>query len=153
MKKTKDFKSSNGFTLIELLVVIAIISILAAIALYSATQYINKGRDATIKGNLSILVTAGELWYDRNESSYATFCNLNDGSPAVKKAFSEIPTVEADRHCNSVETAWAVCAKLFVESDKAYCVDNKGNQKEINNTDCTVSTTNCCFMGITNCVP
>lgn len=132
-----------------MLVVIAIIAILAAIALYSATQYINKGRDATIKGNLVVLVTAGELWYDRNGSSYATFCSDSD---AVEKALSEIPST--DKWCNKTSegTAWAACAKLFVYPDKAYCVDNKGNQKEIDNSDCTVNTTNCCFTGITNCI-
>ena len=142
------FLKSRGFTLVEILVVIAIITILAAIVLYSATQYINKGRDATIKGNLVVLVTAGELWYDRNSSKYAGFC----GSNAVEKAFSEIPTVEADRHCNSVDTAWAACAKFFVYPDKAYCVDNKGNQKEINNSFCTTSITNCCVGDVSNCV-
>lgn len=144
-----NFKKDKGFTLVEILVVIAIIVILAVIALYSAIQYINKGRDATVKGNLVVLVTAGELWYDRNNSSYATFCS----SATVTKALSEIPS--ANKWCNKTPegTAWAACARLFVYPLKAYCVDNKGNQKEINNSDCTVSTTNCCFAGITNCIP
>ena len=137
MKKTKDFKNSTGFTLTELLIVIAIIAILAAVVLYSTTQYINKGRDATIKGRLVVLITAGELWYDRNESIYTGFCN----SSAVTKAFSETQSV--DEYCNDTSTAWAVCAKLFVYPDKAYCVDSKGNQKEINNSDCTNTILNC----------
>lgn len=147
-----NFKKNTGFTLVEILVVIVIIAILASIVLYSARQYINKGKDATIKGNLVVLVTAGELWYDRNNSSYAGFC----GSDAVKRALDQIPSVVGDKHCNVKTpegTAWAACAREFVDDTKAYCVDNKGNQQEINNSNCTVSTTNCCFAGITNCIP
>ncbi len=150
MKRTQDFKNSAGFTLVEMLVVIAIISLLASFVLYSATQYINKGRDATIKGNLAILITAGELWYDKNDSSYTGFCV----SGAVTKALSEIPTADADKHCyvNSSNTAWGTCAKEFVYNTKAYCVDNKGNQKEIDIANCTNTITNCCF-GAANCIP
>ena len=146
-------KKQKGFTLIEMLIVIAIIAILAALILYSATKYINKGRDATIKGKLVILVTAGELWYDRNDSSYINFCNSNL-SNAVKAVWEDIPSASEDKHCNvkDIGTAWAACARLFEYSDKAYCVDNKGNQKEINNSNCTIDTTNCCFDGITNCI-
>lgn len=130
---------SKGFTLVEILVVIAIIAILAAIVLYSATQYINKGRDATIKGSLVVLVTAGELWYDRNESKYTGFCDSID----VTKAFDETPT--NDEYCNDTSTAWVACSKLFVptDPDEAYCVDSKGNQKEIDNSFCTASITKC----------
>ena len=46
-------QKSKGFTIIELLVVIAIIAVLAAIVLVNVTQYINKGKDAAIKGNLT----------------------------------------------------------------------------------------------------
>lgn len=145
MKKIKKFNNNYGFTLVEILVVIAIIAILAVIALYSVTQYINKGRDAIIKGNLVVLVTAGELWYDRNNSSYVKFCNPIDGSNDVKKARAVLTEQGTTLVCNvnSVSTAWAACAKLFVYPDKAYCVDNKGNQKEINNSACTNSITNC----------
>ncbi|MEK7540832.1 MAG: type II secretion system protein [Patescibacteria group bacterium] len=147
----------KGFTLIEMLVAIAIIVILASVALYSVTKYIDKGRDATIKGRLVTLVTAGELWYDRNNSSYASFCDPNL-SIAVKIVWDEIPSATADKHCNikitnNVGVAWAACARFFVYPDKAFCVDNKGNQKEINNSDCTVATTNCCFAGVANCIP
>lgn len=136
-----------------MLVAIAIIVILASTILYSVAKYIDKGRDATIKGRLVTLVTAGELWYDRNNSNYANFCDPNL-SNAVKIVWDEIPSAIADKHCNvrNQGVAWAACAKFFVYPDKAFCVDNKGNQKEINNSDCTISATNCCFAGVTNCI-
>lgn len=155
-------KKNVGFTLVEMLVVIVIITILASVVLYSATKYINKGKDAAIKGNLAVLVTAGELWYDRNNSTYTGFC----GSPAVMKALTEPPPLvvpgrrtnpdrKCNAHCAQLDecTAWAVCSKEFVDNNLAYCVDSKGNQKEIYNSDCTSSTVNCCFAYVTNCIP
>ncbi|MBI2050091.1 MAG: type II secretion system protein [Candidatus Staskawiczbacteria bacterium] len=135
-------KLIRGFTLVEMLVVIAIIVVLASFVLYNVMQYIDKSKDATLKSNLAVLITAGELWYDRSSSSYVGFC----GSTAVAKALSEPPPVSSsDRKCNvnPEGTAWAVCAREFVNSAKAYCVDNKGNQKEIDSSLCTDSITNC----------
>ncbi|OGZ71400.1 MAG: hypothetical protein A2904_01895 [Candidatus Staskawiczbacteria bacterium RIFCSPLOWO2_01_FULL_33_9] len=143
---------TKAFTLIELLVVIAIIAILSSVILYSATQYINKGKDANIKGNLAVLITAGEVWYDKNNSSYGGFC----GSAVVVNTLSQIPGAGADKNCNvktPEATSWAACAREFVDSQRAYCVDSKGNQKDINNSDCTSQITNCCFAGIVNCIP
>ncbi len=148
----KKFQNNYGFTLIELLVVLAIISLLAMITLYSAMQYINKGKDATVKGNLAILVSAGELWYDKNNSSYVGFC----GSATVLRSLSQVPSVDADKHCyvKPSNTAWATCAREFVDNTKAYCVDSKGNQREIDNINCTSTIMNCCFGVVNvNCIP
>ena len=139
---------TKGFTLVEMLVVIAIISILAAVVLYSSTKYINKGKDASVNGNLAILITAGEVWYDKNSSTYTGFC----GSDIVVKTLSQVPSAPADKYCNNTGTAWAVCAKEFVDKTKAYCVDNKANQTEIDFVNCRNTITNCCF-GASNCIP
>jgi len=144
---------NKGFTLIELLIVIAIIAILTAIVLYSATQYIARGKDASIKGKLAVLVSAGELWYDKHESSYVGFCGDDYNVTPVTKAFDDAPSIPEDEYCKVNDgIAWAACAKLFVPTNKAYCVDNKGNQKEINNDDCTTEIINCCVTGVTNCI-
>ncbi len=151
MKKIK-LKEQKGFTLVELLVVISIIAILASIVLYGSMQYISKGKDASVKGNLTVLITAGEVWYDKNASSYAGFC----GSAVVLRSLSQIPSASGDKYCNVKTpegTSWAACARQFIDSNKAYCVDSKGNQKDINNSDCNSQITNCCFIGITNCIP
>lgn len=143
---------TKAFTLIELLVVIAMIAILSSVILYNVTQYMDKVKDATVKGNLTVLITAGEVWYDKNDNSYAGFC----GSAVVVRVLSQVPSANADKYCNvktSEGTTWAACAREFVNNQKAYCVDNKGNQKDINNSDCSNITTNCCFSGITNCIP
>jgi len=152
----KQIRNNKAFTLIELLVVIAIIAILAAIVLFGATQYINKGKDAKVKGNLAILITAGEVWYDKTSNgTYEGFCD----SETVANTLSNVPSGDTEKGCaiSVGNTAWSVCAKEFVNNAKAYCVDNKGNQKEINYTDCANiingSVSNCCFVGINNCIP
>lgn len=151
LKGKKDGKWHTGFTLIELLVVMVIIVILASVILYSAIQYIDKGKDAAIKGYLAVLVAAGEVWYDKSNSSYDGFCD----SAAVIKALDETPTVVGDEKCNinSQKTAWAVCSREFANNTKAYCVDSKGNQKEIDNSYCNSSITNCCVGVTTYCIP
>ncbi len=129
-------KNNKGFTLIELLVVIAIIGILSSIVLFSVTQYINTSKDASISGNLATLIPAGEVWYNINGDKYTDFCT----SDVAKKAFSQIPPLSSSNCtgpcCKDSQDKWAACAQEFRNNAKAYCVDSRGVQKEINNLDC-----------------
>jgi len=138
------FMNSKGFTLIELIVVIAIIAVLSGIVLLSVTQYINIGKDSNVKGNLSVLITDGEAFYNGNGNSYnngvvngvdTSFC----ASGAVQNAWTQIPT-GSTHYCNASSTAWIACAQEF-SNTKYYCVDNTGIEKEI--------TTSC--AGLTSC--
>ena len=130
----KDRINNAGFTLIELLVVVAIISILSSIILFSVTQYINRGKDASVSGNLVVLVPAGEVYYDNNDSSYDGFCS----SSVVTNALSQITS--ATKYCSASNNAWAACGQLFANNLKAYCVDSRGVKKEIDNSACVVMT-------------
>ena len=76
----------KGFTLIEIIVVMAIIAVLYGIILFSVNLYISKGKDSNVSGNLAILVPAGEVWYNAN-NSYAGFC----GSSTVLNAILQMP--------------------------------------------------------------
>jgi len=128
----------NGFTLIELLVVIAITAILSAIVLFTVKDYINKGKDASVKGNLAVLVTDGEAWYDRNNNSYDEFC----GSQAVRNAIISVPST-VNCKVNDEGNAWAACAQEFSDGEKAYCVDSTGTKTDIDNSACTEDITVC----------
>lgn len=128
---------SKGFTLIELLVVISIISILSAVVLFGVTDYINKGKDAAVQGNLVVLVTAGEVWYDSNNNSYAGFCN----SKVVENARTSVPSTVC---CNESSNAWAAWAQEFTNKSKAFCIDSTGIKKEITtDTDTCAIFTSC----------
>lgn len=146
MKKIN--KNNFGFTLVEMLVVLAVVSVLITMVVYSSKQYIGKGKDATIKGNLAILITAGEVWYDKNNNSYDGFC----ASSVAAKSLNEISS--ADKYCNEAvnDRSWAACASEFVDDTIAFCVDSKGNQKEISNHDCDNNITNCCIGNPPGCI-
>ena len=148
----------KGFTLVELLVVIAIIVILSGIILYSVTQYINKGKDANISGNLAVLIPAGEVFYTVENGAYNDgyngFCDPSKNS-VIKNAVLKMPQ-NSSGDCLSGLTpgvccyvatpyydSWAACAKEFTNNAKALCVDSRGVQEEIDNSYClnTLNTT------------
>lgn len=134
--------------MIELLVVIAIMATLSTIVLFGITQYINKGKDASINGNLAILVTAGEVYYKANNDDYRGFCESN----VVINAFSQTPSIASSNCflagkgipcCNDGLNQWASCGKEFSDSEKAYCVDSRGIKKEIEAINCISSIIQC----------
>ncbi|MGA2418055.1 MAG: type II secretion system protein [Candidatus Staskawiczbacteria bacterium] len=151
---------NKGFTLIELIVVIAIIAVLSGIILFSVTQYISKGKDSNISGNLAVLVPAGEVFYNGNGSSYNdnqghNFCDPGVNS-VISNAISQMPqrnfgdcwsqnntntTNPAGLCCyaSSDGNSWAACAQEFTPQNPpmAYCVDSRGVKEEITNSDCT----------------
>jgi len=141
---------NKGFTLIEIIVVIAIISILSGIILFSVTQYINKGKDSNIAGNLAVLVPAGEAYYNARPNSYEGFCE----SSVVNNAKTQMPDNPSGSCsdnpkgvCCHVEDpyfqAWAACAPEFTDSSSAYCVDSRGMKKHIGLSSCTANITKC----------
>lgn len=144
----------KGFTLIELLVAIAIVGILSGIILFTITQYINKGKDSNISGNLAVLVPAGETYYNSNNSSYEGFCN----SSVVKNVILQLPKNPLSKACydetnnqsglcchvdDQNKNRWAACAQKFSNPDEAFCVDSRGVKREIDITDCINTIVQC----------
>lgn len=139
--------SVRGFTLVEMLVVIAIIAVLSAIILFSITQYISRGKDSTVKGNLAVLIPAGEAFYNHNSSGYQGFCDTAL-STEWQKAYNEMPKPEGwVPRCNvspfEPYIEWAACSRLFSDNTKSFCVDSQGIKKEILNTQCESLGTQC----------
>lgn len=148
----------KGFTLIELTIVLAITAILAGIVLFSVQQYIKIGKDANVAGNIAILIPSGEAWYN-DGNTYADFCDPS-GNSVIKNAISQMP-YNADGPCfddvpiaswdtneddgnpaglccyvNAGGDEWVACIPKFSDTDKAFCVDSRGVQKEIDVGDC-----------------
>jgi len=160
----------NGFTLIELIVVIAIIAVLSGIILFSVTQYINKGKDSNISGNLAILVPAGEVFYNSNGNSYnntnnippTNFCDPQINS-VIKNTISQMPDQSPGAPCYSAispyvlnsnpkgvccyaaSQAWVAYAREFANPSNIYCVDSRGMKEDtsINNISTINSTFQC----------
>lgn len=141
----------NGFTIIELIVSLTIVSMLSLIIMFSITQYASKGRDANVKGNLAVLIPAGESYYnienELNGDGYTGFCT----STAVANVYDQLVVPNPINNCSSdpdhpglccnVNTpegdSWAACAQEFADSTKAYCVDSRGVKRQICNSSCT----------------
>jgi prepilin-type N-terminal cleavage/methylation domain-containing protein len=79
----------SGFTLIELMIVVAIVGILGAIALPKFAELITKSRESNLKGSLSSMRSAVQIYYASGEGIFPN--NLSD--LAVNGTFiDKVPT-------------------------------------------------------------
>ena len=122
---------NKGFTIIELIVVIAIIAVLAAIVLVNVTQYIAKGKDASIKGSMSSMATIAAAFYDGHSSNFLA----NGGSASSINDSAFIAGVAAVNNANGdsndvvvrvIAGSWCVESKLNDSSAGNWCVDAQG---------------------------
>lgn len=125
--------TSKGFTIIELLVVVAIIAVLAAIVLVNVTGYINQGKNAAIKGNLSTALTNAAVFYNTN-SAYTNYCTDATYTP-VRDAVNAI--VGANPTCTATATAWCACSAMKLTTaepaNSTFCIDSTGYKKVTQN--------------------
>ena len=152
MELLEPFKSmeNKGFTIIEIVVAIAIIAVLSAIVLFGITEYINKGKDSSIAGNLSVLIPAGEVYYNGN-GSYEGFCDPEQNS-VIKNTLAQMPQnpngycladgpslgagLTSGSCCSANGQVWMAFMREFGNSAMARCVDSRGVQKEANIDEC-----------------
>jgi len=148
-------KIDRGFTLIELLVVIAIIGILSAVVLASLNTARSKGNDATIKSNLSTVLTQSVMYYDTNMKYGTNAAAAGPTSAACTLATSmffldanvKAAIAQADQAAGgtagtiskticAIEATgssqdWAVYVPLFnnTGSNTGFCIDSRGMKK------------------------
>ena len=129
----------KGFTIIELIVVIAIIAVLAAIVLVNVTQYIAKGKNSSIKGNMATILTNSAVWYDQNNSTFTGFTTSAGYTQPLASATGNgatfgTPVANATNFCL---TATALNVTNSEPSTTAYCVDSTGNKVQRIGVVCT----------------
>lgn len=137
---------SKGFTIIELIVVIAIIAVLASIVLVNVTQYIAKGKDSSIKGNLATILTNGAIWYDGHASVFTGFdadATYTNPATAISNANGSVaPTITF----STAVDAFCACSPLNIKvgtDSQYYCVDSTGKKKQVA-TACATE----CVLGV-----
>lgn len=91
----------RGFTLIELMIVVAIIGILAAIAIPKFADLISKSREGAIKGQLSSVRSAINVYYSDNEGIYPT----DTLDVLVPKYIKSIPLIHFTGHAGAAAVA------------------------------------------------
>jgi len=99
----------------------------------------NKARDFAIKGELSGMRVAAELWFIDHEDSYNGFCKgLN-----AQESMAFIADNEKIALCDDTVTTWAAFAPLYDTTAQCFCVDSRGTAKALN-TSCTKTAVTVC---------
>ena len=131
--------------MIEILVVITIIAILAAIVVTNVTQYLNRGKNAAVKGNLSTALTNSAVYFNEN-GNYTDYCTSANYINPEAEANSASGSVAIGK---CTDTAFCSCSPLRVTAEEGpgstFCVDSSGF-KGVSTTDCS---TRCTDLG--NC--
>jgi len=131
---------NKGFTIIELIVVIAIIAVLASIVLVNVTQYINKGKNAAIKGNLSSAMVNAATYFDATPAG--TGASFLETTPVTNiKNAVEAPNVGSNVSTGDSTLAtnvqqWCICAEIIPTGTTVFCVDGSGAKAEITAENC-----------------
>ncbi len=70
-------RNQKGFTLMELMVVIVIIAVLAAVAVPLYINYVNDAKRSEAKGAIGAIITAEQVYFQKNGAFTNSLANLN----------------------------------------------------------------------------
>jgi len=141
-------RNQKGFTIIELIVVIAIIAVLAAIVLVNVTQYVAKGKNSAIKGNMASLMTNAATYFDENPgktgSDFVGNSTVGCGTNSpIKNAVTGAGGNLVCYGSTDSESWCATSSLLGNESAQSWCVDSTGYKGYKGSDGCTTSKFTC----------
>lgn len=118
-----------GIILAAILPIIAGMGILTAITLASLNVAREKGADASIKANLSMVRPQAELVYDSNNNSYATICT---DPTIVTGLYQAENSAKTKGVCNANKDAYAVYVPLKkpTAQNTGWCVSSTEGLRE-----------------------
>lgn len=133
-----------GFTVIELVVVVAILAVLATVVAINVISYLDKARDATIKGNMQTIASSATAFFEREGNFNNIFVAANN--PTAINAMQSINDITSPNAVSAIlktdNSSWCVCSVLTKRggsqgtSLNTYCVDSSGHRSESSPT-CT----------------
>jgi hypothetical protein len=98
----------------------------------NSNPYFKKGQDASIKGNLSVLLTSSAVYYNKNKN-YDNWC-ISEDYVAVKEEIDDTygEGSKVVCKCNTANCALAKkwCVSALPNSGEYYCVDSSGIKTE-----------------------
>jgi len=129
-------QKQTGFTLIELIIVIAIIAILVAVVMLNVPQYIAKGKNSAITGDMLSILVSSASWND-NHYTYIGFSADTTFSTPKNQIVSYLPS--GGNTIVEIETADAFCActpllDVAGSIGQTFCVDSNLNKKQTGTT-------------------
>lgn len=136
--------NSHGFTIIELLLIVAILAALASIVLDNVTAYTTKAKDIAIKESIAGILINGSIYFEKYDSYNAPgpgdFCD----DVITLNIYNSINS--ANKNCKANVNQWRVCARLNLPATgtlQAWCADQTGVRKQINDSQCDNSNSPC----------
>jgi type IV pilus assembly protein PilE len=140
-------RAPRGFTLIELMVTLAVVGILAAIALPSYTQYVQKGRRVDAKNAVQDLALREERFFATNNRYSKLATDLGFAAFPVDVNASGTSYYSLDVTMPDSADAFKVTATpkdtQTADACYAYNVDNLGVQTNTDAANAPITTASC----------
>ncbi|RSD23316.1 type IV pilin protein [Mesobacillus subterraneus] len=98
----KKLKDQRGLTLVELLAVVVILGIIAAIAVPSIGNIIEKSKTDAHKSTALQMINAARLAVTNNDSEVISFSDVTENNTTTKKATVKLSALESHGYIDNI---------------------------------------------------